>query len=134
MFPGHAQSSGTDEEGRPHAARSRELLLNWFRVKGEISAGAVEGLNNKIRVMPDDPTVSARMNRWKPRCITHSDAFRSRNQPIDSAEEGFILPHEPVDDFIDRPGIASRNKIRMLVLVHDILLRRANRTETATQA
>lgn len=28
-----------------------ELLLNWFRAKGEISAGAVEGLNNKIRVV-----------------------------------------------------------------------------------
>jgi transposase len=27
-----------------------ELLLNWFRAKGEISSGAVEGLNNKIRV------------------------------------------------------------------------------------
>jgi hypothetical protein len=25
-----------------------ELLLNWFRAKGEVSAGAVEGLNNKI--------------------------------------------------------------------------------------
>jgi len=29
----------------------RELLLNWFRAKGEISSGAVEGLNNKIRVV-----------------------------------------------------------------------------------
>jgi transposase len=28
-----------------------ELLLNWFRAKGEISSGAVEGLNNKIRVI-----------------------------------------------------------------------------------
>ena len=28
-----------------------ELLLNWFRAKGEASAGAVEGLNNKIRVV-----------------------------------------------------------------------------------
>jgi transposase len=27
-----------------------ELILNWFRAKGEISSGAVEGLNNKIRV------------------------------------------------------------------------------------
>lgn len=27
------------------------LLLNWFRAKGEISNGAVEGLNNKIRVV-----------------------------------------------------------------------------------
>ena len=29
----------------------RELLMNWFRAKGEISAAAVEGLNNKIRVV-----------------------------------------------------------------------------------
>lgn len=28
-----------------------ELLMNWFRAKGEISGGAVEGLNNKIRVV-----------------------------------------------------------------------------------
>lgn len=29
----------------------QELLLNWFKAKGEISNGAVEGLNNKIRVV-----------------------------------------------------------------------------------
>ena len=28
----------------------RELLLNWFRARGTISAGAVEGLNNKLKV------------------------------------------------------------------------------------
>jgi len=28
-----------------------ELILNWFRAKGEVSSGAVEGLNNKIRVV-----------------------------------------------------------------------------------
>jgi len=27
------------------------LILNWFRAKGEISSGPVEGLNNKIRVV-----------------------------------------------------------------------------------
>lgn len=27
------------------------LLLNWFRAKGKLSSGAVEGLNNKIRVV-----------------------------------------------------------------------------------
>ncbi len=27
------------------------LLLNWFRARGELSSGAVEGLNNKIRVV-----------------------------------------------------------------------------------
>ncbi|MGZ7053156.1 MAG: ISL3 family transposase [Candidatus Angelobacter sp.] len=35
-----------------HMLRAHEeLLLNWFRAKGEISTGAVEGLNNKIRVV-----------------------------------------------------------------------------------
>src|ERR1043166_1188476 len=29
----------------------QELSLNWFRAKGEISSGAVEGLNNKCRVV-----------------------------------------------------------------------------------
>ena len=27
------------------------LILNWFLAKGELSSGAVEGLNNKIRVI-----------------------------------------------------------------------------------
>lgn len=30
--------------------RHRELLLNWFKAKGAISSGAVEGLNNKAKV------------------------------------------------------------------------------------
>lgn len=28
----------------------RELILNWFRARGEISAGIVEGLNNKLKL------------------------------------------------------------------------------------
>ncbi len=28
----------------------RALLLNWFRAKGKIALGAVEGLNNKAKV------------------------------------------------------------------------------------
>ena len=31
--------------------RHEALLLNWFRAKGEVSSGVVEGLNNKIRVV-----------------------------------------------------------------------------------
>ena len=30
--------------------KHRELLLNWFRAKGEISAGIVEGFNNKAKL------------------------------------------------------------------------------------
>ncbi len=29
----------------------RELILNWFHARGEISAGAVEGLNNKVKLV-----------------------------------------------------------------------------------
>jgi transposase len=31
--------------------RHEALILNWFRAKGKLSSGAVEGLNNKIRVV-----------------------------------------------------------------------------------
>jgi transposase len=41
-------------EPRKREARSlrkhRELLLNWFRAKGEISVGIVEGFNNKEKL------------------------------------------------------------------------------------
>jgi transposase len=30
--------------------RHRPLLLNWFRARGEISNGSVEGLNNKAKL------------------------------------------------------------------------------------
>ena len=29
----------------------RELILNWFRAQGEFSSGAVEGLNNKVKLV-----------------------------------------------------------------------------------
>ena len=29
----------------------RSLILNWFRARGEISSGAVEGLNNKVKLV-----------------------------------------------------------------------------------
>ena len=29
----------------------RELILNWFRAHGELSSGAVEGLNNKVKLV-----------------------------------------------------------------------------------
>ena len=28
----------------------RELILNWFRAKGTVSSGTVEGLNNKVKL------------------------------------------------------------------------------------
>ena len=31
--------------------RHRELILNWFRARGELSSGPVEGMNNKLKVI-----------------------------------------------------------------------------------
>jgi transposase len=31
--------------------RHRPLILNWFRARGQVSAGAVEGLNNKVKLV-----------------------------------------------------------------------------------
>ena len=49
--PSDAQPSGAMKKVARMLRVHEPLLLNWFRAKGEISAGAVEGLNNKIRVM-----------------------------------------------------------------------------------
>ena len=76
---------------RPH----EELLLSWFRAKGEISTGTVEGLNNKIRVVTvvtrrsygfrtDDAMEMAFITRW--------DDFPNPNQPKDFAEEAEMSP------------------------------------------
>ena len=29
----------------------RDLILNWFRAEGKLSAGAVEGFNNKLKLI-----------------------------------------------------------------------------------
>jgi hypothetical protein len=39
----------------------RELILHWFRARGQLSAGAVEGLDGKVRVIT------------KPRCLPEPD-------------------------------------------------------------
>ena len=31
------------------------LILNWFRAKGEVSSGAVEGLNDKVKLVTRKP-------------------------------------------------------------------------------
>ena len=49
--PSDAQPSGAMKKVARMLRVHEPLLLNWFRAKGEISVGAVEGLNNKIRVM-----------------------------------------------------------------------------------
>lgn len=64
-----------------------KLLLNWFKAKGEISGGAVEGLNNKIRVVTDELTASEPSMLWKALYHTLGNS-QNQNLPIDFADQG----------------------------------------------
>src|ERR1035441_7919728 len=69
-----------------------DLLMNWFRAKGEISSGAVEGLNNKTRVVTRRSFGFRTYTMpWKWPCITRLDDSPNQNQPTDSAEEAKVL-------------------------------------------
>src|SRR5674476_1216669 len=49
---GSSTNSRSEPKRVARMLRAHEpLILNWFRAKGEICNGAVEGLNNKIRVV-----------------------------------------------------------------------------------
>ena len=57
----------------------RELILSWFRARGQLSARAVEGLDGKVRV------VTKRACGFRTcRAVV---AYPSRTSPTDSAEE-----------------------------------------------
>jgi transposase len=70
-----------------------ELILNWFRAKREISSGAVEGLNNKIRVVTRRSYGFRTYQAMESLSITTSVASPSQNPPTDSAEEALCLRH-----------------------------------------
>jgi hypothetical protein len=64
------------------------LLLNWFRAKGEISSGTVEGLNNKIR-MVTRRSYGFRTYEAVEIALYHTlGRPRNQNLPVDSAEQG----------------------------------------------
>ena len=66
------------------------LLLNWFRAKGEISTGAVEGLNNKIRVMTRRSYGFRTYDAMEIALYHTLGDFPNRSQPTDSAEEAYF--------------------------------------------
>jgi hypothetical protein len=63
-----------------------ELLLNWFLAKGEISSGAVEGLNNKIRVVTRRSYGFRDFDAMEIALYHTLGRLRSWKQPTDSAE------------------------------------------------
>ena len=67
--------------------RHRNLILNWFRAQGTISAGVVEGLNGVVKLMTRK-AFGFRTAKGIEIALFHGlRCFQSRNQPTDSAEE-----------------------------------------------
>ena len=64
-----------------------ELLLNWFRARGEISSGAVEGLNKKVRVVTRRSYGFGPTKAWNSPFVTTSHAYPSLRSPTNSADE-----------------------------------------------
>jgi hypothetical protein len=50
-YPSHAQQDRADEKVARSLREKRVLILNWFRAGGTISAGIVEGFNNKLKLI-----------------------------------------------------------------------------------
>jgi transposase len=65
----------------------RDLILNWFRAKGTVSAGSVEGLNNKAKLTIRKAYGFRTYEAIEIALCTHSATFPSRNSPTNSVEE-----------------------------------------------
>jgi hypothetical protein len=65
------------------------LLLNWFKAKGEIELGVVEGLNGnaKLAIRSEKRAAFERTRPWKPRTIINLATCPSRNSPTSSVDE-----------------------------------------------
>jgi transposase len=68
--------------------RSHEaLLMNWFHARGELPSAAVEGLNNKVRVVTRRSYGFRTYNGIEVRYITRLDDYPNRRLPTDFADE-----------------------------------------------
>jgi hypothetical protein len=67
----------------------RSLILNWFRARGQASAGAVDGLNNRVELVIENHTVLGRQESQNWLHCKISLGSPSRNAPIDSAGDTF---------------------------------------------
>jgi transposase len=78
------------------------LILNWFQAKGEISTGAVEGLNNKIRVVTRR-SYGFRNFKAMEVAIDHTlGRLPEPESPTDSAEEAKVHTSESSTSSIAR--------------------------------
>ena len=65
----------------------RELILNWFRARGQLSNAIVEGFNGKAGVTPKMCSAIALARRWRSCFTIHLAISPSLNSPTNSAGE-----------------------------------------------
>ena len=65
----------------------RALILNWFRAKGRISSGMVEGFNGKARVITKRAYGFRTRSAMEVALHQHLETCPSRNSPMDVADE-----------------------------------------------
>ena len=70
--------------------RHRELLLNWFRAKKQISAGIVEGFNNKAKVTTKGVRLFGLSAPLKSLSTTRLARYPNPNPPTDSGDEAEV--------------------------------------------
>ena len=85
----------------------RDLILNWFRAKGTVSAGFVEGLNNKAKLTIRKAFGFGPTKPSKSPYTTHLAIFLNQTSPTNSVEEAVLLK----GGFMGGPGMPSAGHI-----------------------
>ena len=67
--------------------RYKPLILNWFKAKKELSSGAVEGLNNKLKLTFRKTYGFKPIRLRKYSVIMHWGSYLNQNSPTDYFEE-----------------------------------------------
>jgi hypothetical protein len=78
--PRHAIEDRAYEAHRPG---HRPLVLNWFRAKGQLSSGVVEGVNAKARLVARKPYGFQTYHGLEVTCIIHLAPCPSQASPTD---------------------------------------------------
>jgi hypothetical protein len=71
------------------------LLLNWFRAKGTMSSGTVEGFNNKARLILRRAYGFRTYRGMEVALYMHLALYPSRRPPTDFADEAFFYKGGP---------------------------------------
>jgi hypothetical protein len=99
----------------------RELLLNWFRAKDQLSSGVVEGFNGKAKLTSRKAFGFRICQGAESHCITLLALCPSRNSPTNFADEASSKARRLLLQFPVKRLIALTNISPGWTVVHDVL-------------